>query len=202
MIIGNTREETLGFMGNDPRNVGLTWETLPARLTPDVMRIDIAPEVVIAAYRRMRPDWTPDQVLIGATTAGRSWRAAVIEAEERAKAGAPAWVYQLDFPGTMPSGRKGAFHTADIALVFDNVAIPESRVNGPGAQTVSDMMSDAFIALARDGDPNHAAMPRWDRYELPRRQTMLFDVQARMADDPRGDERTFFSAIPYIQPGT
>ncbi len=202
MIIGNTREETLGFMGNDPRNVGLTWDTLPGRLTPDVMRIDISPEAVIAGYRRMHPDWTPDQVLIGATTAGRSWRAAVIEAEERAKAGAPAWVYQLDFPGTMPSGRKGAFHTADIALVFDNVAIPESRVNGPGAQAVSEMMSEAFIALARDGDPNHAGMPRWDRYELPRRQTMLFDVQARMADDPRGDERTFFSAIPYIQPGT
>ena len=155
-----------------------------------------------AGYPPMHPDWTPDQVLTGATTAGRSWRAAVIEAEERAKAGAPAWVYQLDYPGTLASGRKGAFHTADIALVFDNVAIPESRVNGPGAQSVSDMMSDAFIALARDGDPNHAGMPRWDRYELPRRQTMLFDVQARMADDPRGDERTFFSAIPYIQPGS
>ncbi|MEG0819806.1 MAG: carboxylesterase family protein, partial [Brevundimonas sp.] len=97
MIIGNTREETLGFMGNDPKNVGLTWETLPARLSPGVVRIDITPEAVIAAYRRMHPDWSPDQVLIAATTAGRSWRGAVIEAEERAKAGAPAWVYQLDF---------------------------------------------------------------------------------------------------------
>lgn len=202
MIIGNTREETLGFMGNDPANVGLTWETLPARLTPGVMRIDITPEAVIEGYRRMHPEYTPDQVLIAATTAGRSWRGAVIEAEERAKAGAPAWVYQLDYPGTMPSGRKGAFHTADIALAFDNVAIPESRVNGPGAQAASDALRGAFVALARDGDPNHPGLPRWDRYELPRRQTMLIDAQSRMADDPRGDERTFFSAIPYIQPGT
>ena len=167
-----------------------------------VMRIDITPEAVIAGYRAMHPDWSPDRVLIAATTAGRSWRGAVIEAEERARAGAPAWVYQLDFPGELASGRQGAFHTADIPLVFDNVQAAGSRTRGPGAQGLSDRMSDAFIALARDGDPNHASLPRWDRYELPRRQTMLMDVQPRMADDPRGDERAFFSAIPYIQPGT
>ncbi len=202
MIIGNTREETLGFMGDDPRNQGLTWDTLAARLTPGVMRIDITPEAVIAGYRAMHPDWSPDRVLIAATTAGRSWRGAVIEAEERARARAPAWVYQLDFPGELTSGRMGAFHTADIPLVFDNVQATGSHTRGPGAQSLSDRMSDAFIALARDGDPNHAGLPRWDRYELPRRQTMLMDVQPRMADDPRGDERAFFSAIPYIQPGT
>lgn len=202
MIIGNTREETLGFMGNDPKNVGLTWEALPARLSPGVMRIDITPEAVIGAYRAMHPDWSPDRVLIAASTAGRSWRGAVIEAEERAKAGAPAWVYQLDFPGELASGRKGAFHTADIPLVFDNVDAAGSRTRGPGAQVLSDRMSDAFIALARDGDPNHAGLPQWSPYDLPRRQTMLMDVQPRMAEDPRGDERAFFSAIPYVQPGT
>ena len=202
MIIGNTREETLGFMGNDPKNLGLTWGTLAGRLTPGVMRIDITPEAVIDGYRRMHPDWSPDQVLIAATTAGRSWRGAVIEAEERARAGAPAWVYQLDFPGTTASGRKGAFHTADIPLVFDNLKAPGSRTDGPGAQGLADRMSDAFIALARAGDPNHAGLPRWDRYELPMRQTLLFDVETRMANDPRGDERAFFSAIPYVQPGT
>lgn len=160
------------------------------------------PEAVIAGYRRMHPDWSPDQVLIAATTAGRSWRGAVIEAEERARAGAPAWVYQLDFPGTLASGRTGAFHTADIPLAFDNVGAEGSRTSGPGARSVADKMSDAFIALARTGDPNHPGLPQWDRYELPRRQTMLFDVQPRMADDPRGDERAFFAAIPYVQPGT
>lgn len=202
MIIGNTREETLGFMGNDPKNVGLTWDTLAARLTPGVMRIDITPEPIIAAYRQMHPEWSPDQVLIAATTAGRSWRGAVIEAEERARAGAPAWVYQLDYPGTLMSGRKGAFHTADIPLVFDNVDAAQSQTKGPGAQNLSDQMSDAFIALARTGTPNHAGLPQWDRYDLQRRQTMLMDVNCRMVDDPRGDERRFFSAIPYIQPGT
>jgi len=202
MIIGNTREETLGFMGHDPKTVGLTWDALPSRLSPEVMRIDITPEAVIEAYRQMHPNWSPDQVLIAATTAGRSWRGAVIEAEERAKGGAPAWVYQLDFPGETTSGRVGAFHTADIPLVFNTLGTRGAPTYGPGAQAVSDRLSDAFIALARHGDPNHSGLSSWAQYELPQRQTMLFDVEPQMVNDPRGDERAFFAAIPYIQPGT
>ncbi|MET0338049.1 MAG: carboxylesterase/lipase family protein [Caulobacter sp.] len=203
MIIGNTHDETLAFMGGDPANRNLTWETLPARLTPAVMRIDIAPEVVIAEYRKMKPDWTPDQVLIGATTAGRSWRAAVVEAEERAKSANPAWVYQLDFPTRRADGQAGAGHGSDIPLVFDTV--PASRGDGPespGAAGMVRQMSEAFVAFAKTGDPNTAAIPRWDRYELPRRQTMVFNVDSRMVDDPRGDERSFFSRVPYVQPVT
>jgi len=202
MMIGNTREETLAFLGNDLANVDLTWETLPGRMTPDVLRIDIAPETVIAEYRRIRPDWTPDQVLIGATTAGRSWRAAVIEAELRAGQGSPAFVYQLDFASSMPGGRSGAFHTSDIPLVFDNVAAAAPGLDPVTGQRVADLMSDAFIAFARTGDPNHPGVPTWTPYGLDRRQTMLFDLVPGMADDPRGDERQFFAQVPYVQPGT
>jgi len=202
MIIGNTRDETLAFMGGDPANAGLTWETLAGRMTPDVMRIDVAPEVVIAEYRRLHPDWTPDEVLIGATTAGRSWRGAVIEAEARAAQGASTWAYQMNFPGTLENGRSGAFHTVDIALAFDNVDAVGSRVAGPGAQQVSASLSDAFIALARSGDPNHGGLPAWTPYGLTHRETMVFDVETRLENDPRGDERRFFAQTPYIQPGT
>ncbi|HWQ86750.1 MAG TPA: carboxylesterase/lipase family protein [Brevundimonas sp.] len=202
MIIGNTRDETLAFLGGDPANAGLTWETLPARMSPEVMRIDVAPETVIAEYRRLYPDWSPDQVLIGASTAGRSWRAAVIEAEARAVQGAPAWVYQMDFPGTLDNGRSGAFHTVDIPLAFDNVAAAGSRVAGPGAQEVAARLSDAFIAFARSADPNHAGLPAWPPYGLVDRETMVFDVVARLEKDPREAERRFFARTPYVQPGT
>jgi len=70
------------------------------------------------------------------------------------------------------------------------------------ARAVSDAMQDAFIAFARSGDPNHAGLPRWEPYALPRRQTMIFDLTPRMADDPRGAERALFARVPYIQPGT
>lgn len=202
MMIGNTREETLAFLGNDPANAGLTWDDLAARLTPSQMRIDVAPEEVVAWYRREHPEMSPDQVLIRATTAARSWRAAVIEAEMRAAQGSPAFVYQLDWTSRMPNGRTGAFHTSDIPLMLDNVAAAGSGAVGPDAQVMADRMSDALLAFARTGDPNHAGLPRWTPYSLDRRETMIMDLPSRMENDPRGDERRFFGRIPYIQPGT
>lgn len=202
MVIGNTREETLAFLGNDPANQGLTWDVLPSRLTPAQMRLDVAPEAVVAWYRENHPALTPDEVLIRATTAGRSWRAAVIEAEARAAQGSPARVYQLDWPARMPSGRTGAYHTSDIPLMFDTLSAPGSGAIGPQAQAMADLMSDLLVRHARTGSPDGPGLPTWTPYSLDRRETLILDLPPRMQDDPRGDERAFFARIPYIQPGT
>ena len=45
-------------------------------------------------------------------------------------------------------------------------------------------------------------LPRWEPYTLPRRATMVFDVESRLADDPRGAERQLFAKVPFIQQGT
>ena len=202
MMIGNTHDETLAFLGNDPANFALTWDDLPGKLTLANLRVDIAPEPVIAEYRRLYPDYTPSQVFFAATTAARSWRAAIIEAELRAQQGSPAFVYQLDWPSTLANGHRGAPHTSDIPLAFDNVGAPGSLATGPTAQAMADRISAAFAAFAADGDPNHAGLQRWEPYSLPRRQTMILNDTCRMEDDPRGDERRLFAKVPYVQPGT
>ncbi|WP_396595357.1 carboxylesterase/lipase family protein [Brevundimonas sp. R86498] len=202
MIIGNTHDETRAFLGGDPANHTLGWDDLPGKMTFANMRIDVAPEPVIAAYRGMYPDYSPSDVFFAATTAARSWRGAIIEAEARAAAGTPAFVYQLDWTSPIDGGRRGAMHTDDIPLALDNVTATGSRAQGPQAQTMADCLSRAFVALARDGDPNHAGLPVWAPYDLTRRQTMIMDAPPRMEDDPRGAERRLFAAIPYIQPGT
>ncbi len=202
MIIGNTHDETRAFLGNDPANFALGWDDLPGRMTNREFRIDVAPEPVIAAYRAMYPDYSPSDVFFSATTAARSWRGAVIEAEARAAAGTPAFVYQLDWTSPIEGGRRGAMHTDDIPLALDNVAATGSRAQGPEAQGMADRLSRAFVAHARAGDPNHPDLPTWSPYDLTRRQTMIMDEPSRMEDDPRGAERRLFAAIPYVQPGT
>jgi para-nitrobenzyl esterase len=67
---------------------------------------------------------------------------------------------------------------------------------------MADILSGAFVSLARTGDPNHPGLPTWTPYDLTRRQTMIMDVPPRMEDDPRGDQRCLFARIPYVQPGT
>ena len=204
-VIGNTRDETRAFLGNDPANHELTWDTLPAKLEQE-QYVDLRPQRVIDAYRRMYPQYTPSQVFFAATTAGRSWRGAVEELEARARqpvGAAPTWAYQLDWGSPLDGGRFGAFHTLDIPLVFDNAGQPGSRTgDGPDATAVAAMMSSALIHFARSGDPNHPGIARWEPYDLQRRQTLLFDTRTQLADDPRGGERELYRQAPFLQRGT
>ncbi|PAK94361.1 carboxylesterase [Stenotrophomonas rhizophila] len=202
MVIGNTHDETRAFLGHDPANFALTWETLPAKLEKEQF-VDLLPSVVIAEYRRLYPHYTPSDVFFAATTAGRSWRGAVEELEARARQGAPTWAYQLDWGSPLDGGRLGAFHTLDIPLVFDNTRAEGSRTGeAADAQRMAAAMSDALIAFARTGNPQHPGLPQWEQYGLDRRQTMLFNTPPQLADDPRGGERRLYQQAPFVQRGT
>lgn len=203
MILGNTRDETRAFIDPDGDKLrGLTWDNIAARLGPE-LKIDLPPEWVVAQYREHFPDYSAERLFYAATTAGRSWPGQVIEADARARAGAQAtWVYQLDFQSPVDP-KRGAFHTHDIPLVFGTLAAARSKTGtGQAAQRVSHQMMDAFIALARHGAPNHPSMPAWPAYTIPDRSTMVFDLETRAQNDPRGWERALFARAPYIQPGS
>jgi para-nitrobenzyl esterase len=202
MMIGNTHDETRGFQGTNPAFQNLTWEELPEKLPPNY-RVDIDPWRVIDTYRKLYPQMTPSDVYFAATTAGRSWRGAIIEAEERAKAGAKTFVYQVDWKTPKDGGRLGAPHTIDIPLVFRTTAVPDAiSTDSLQARRMADLFSDAFIAFARNGSPQTPALPDWTPYSLPERQTMLMDLTPQMANDPRGEERKLFEKVPFIQSGT
>jgi para-nitrobenzyl esterase len=183
MMMGNCVAETRAFFPPDhPKLRGLDWSNLAARMGPE-LRIDIDPDMVVRTYRFWFPNLSPAQVFIKATTAGRSWRGQVIEAEERAKAGHPAFVYQLDF--------EDAKHTDDIGLSFGT---PPDMT--PERRAMSDRMMAAFVRFARTGNPG------WPAYSLAARETMVFDTVSRVERNPRGRERELFAVVPYIQPGT
>ncbi len=202
MMLGNTHDETRAFIGlNSAKVQGLDWANLAERMAPE-LRIDILPEWVVARYREHFPNWSPIDVFYGATTAGRSWRGQVIEAEERARAGAPAYVYQVDF-ASRTDPRRGAFHTMDIPLVFGTLGAKGSETGtGADARAASTAMQDSFVAFAKTGNPNRAGAPRWPTYTLDTRATMIFDARSRVERDPRRWEREVFARVPYIQPGT
>jgi para-nitrobenzyl esterase len=203
MMIGNTRDETRSLIGRgDPESWTLGWETLPQKLEAE-LRCDISGALVVKTYRELYPQYSPTDVFFAATTAGRSWRAAVVEAELRAAQGSPAYAYQLDWGSPLDGGRWGAFHALDIPLMFGTLTAAGSMTgDGAAARTVSGAMQRALVSFARSGDPNHAPLARWEPYTLPRRQTMVFDVESMLADDPRGAERRLFAKVPFIQQGT
>ena len=208
MVLGNTHDETRTLMGRgDPAIFALSWETLRAKLeanSPFMGTLDRGE--VIAAYRRLYPAYSPADVFFAATTASRSWRGQVIEAERRAADSVSAdrtWVFQLDWRTPVDGGRWGAHHGLDVPLIFDNVPLAPHMVGaGADAQAVADQMSDTLLAFARTGRPDNPRVPAWPTYDLTRRRTLIFDVPPSIVDDPRGGERRLFSPVPYVQPGT
>ncbi|MET0309216.1 MAG: carboxylesterase/lipase family protein [Sphingomonas sp.] len=202
MMLGNTHDETRAFIPEtSPAVQGLNWDNLPQRLAPE-LRIDILPGWVIAQYREWFPDYSPTEVFYAATTAGRSWRGQVIEAEERARAGAPGFVYQVNFRNPARP-EHGTPHATDIPLAFGTIDAPgASTGNNPQARAASDQLMAAYITFTKTGDPNHAGLPHWPGYGLKDRATMIVDTVFRVENDPRARERALFARVPYIQPGS
>ncbi len=201
MMLGNMLDETRAFIDPDgPLLRGLDWSNLADRMAGQ-LRMDLLPAWIVAQYRVHHPDWSAERIFYAATTAGRSWPGQVIEAEARARADAPTWVYQVDFQSpTEP--RRGAQHGMDIALSFGTLDAPGSLTGtGAGARAASAAVMARFLAFSQRGDPNGGAMAEWPQYRLNQRATMIFDAQSRVTNDPRGWEREMFARVPYIQPG-
>lgn len=183
MLLGNTVMETRAFYAPEGKQLaGLNFDNLAARIAPE-MRIDIEPAWVVQQFRARYPKADPRDLFHRIVTAARSWRGQVEEAEARARAGHPAFVYQLDF--------EAAKHGDDIGLSFGTVPDPTLA-----QRAMSDRMMAAFVRFARTGNPG------WPAYDLDRRRTMIFDTESRVVSNPRQWERELFARVPYIQPGS
>jgi para-nitrobenzyl esterase len=182
MMQGNVIYETRAFYAPGSRQLsGLSYDNLAARIAPE-MRIDIEPNWVVAQFRQHYPQATPLELFHRIVTAARSWRGQVIEAEARAAAGHPAYVYQLNF--------ESAKHADDIGLSFGTT--PNMT---PAQSAMSDVVMRTFVRFAKTGNPG------WAPYTLPARATMIFDIRSHVENNPRRWERELFARVPYIQPG-
>jgi para-nitrobenzyl esterase len=54
-------------------------------------------------------------------------------------------------------------------------------------------MSDAWIAFARGGNPNHSGIPRWPEFSAQSVPTMIFDNKVSLVNDPDGGEQRTIS---------
>jgi len=78
-------------------------------------------------------------------------------------------------------------------MVFDNVAKSASMSGvGEDQQRIADLMSEAWLAFARTGDPNNALLPDWPAYTTEDRMVMLFDLEPQAQSDPHGEQRRLF----------
>ena len=193
MILGNTAGETRTLIGRgDPTLFELTWDTLPpssGELARSWAR-STAPRSS-PPYRAWYPHYSPADVFFAATTASRSWRGQVIEADRRAvqpRGAAHTWVFQFDWRTPVDGGRWGAHHGLDVPFSFDNAAIVPDKV-GTGADALGLSRRDErrWLAFARTGRPATPSLPEWPVYDLASRRDD--DLRSRGARGRRSARR-------------
>jgi len=88
---------------------------------------------------------------------------------------APSYVYVYNWHTPMLDGRPCTFHASDLVFTFDN-AMRCSNYSGlrPEALAMSKRISDAYVAFARTGNPNHPGLPHWPAHARDG-ATMVFD---------------------------
>lgn len=196
MIIGTTGTEmTLLIGAREPKTFELDEAGLRQRMLAWFQPGDI--DKVLSTFRATRPNATPSDLFFAIATdkAMRegAWRQAERKAAQKA---APVWLYELDWVTPVDGGKWGSPHSLDLAMVFDNVALSASMVGtNRQAQTVADQMSSAWLAFARNGNPNNGNLPYWPAYRPTDRATMVFDVKSLVVNDFRGDERMLLAGL-------
>jgi para-nitrobenzyl esterase len=56
-------------------------------------------------------------------------------------------------------------------------------------------MSEAWVAFARSGNPNHSGIPRWHPWNPTDWPTMVFNRDVVAMNDPWGDERRALAGV-------
>jgi para-nitrobenzyl esterase len=102
--------------------------------------------------------------------------------------GAPVFTWYFSWQSPMLED-SGAWHTAELAFCFDNTKRCEQGTgNGPEAQVLAKKMATAWANFARTGNPSQPGLT-WEPFDPARCQTMVFDSDCRMVDDPEGEVR-------------
>lgn len=195
LIIGTNRDESATFLAADPRRRRLTEPELRQRLAPMLGdRLDS----ILSVYKKTRPKSTPWDLLIGIASEGMR-RSSILLAERKAAGGtAPVYMYLLTRESDFLGGLFKAGHGVEIPFVFDHTDDVPMAGGGPGTHELAAVISEAWSAFARTGDPNHPGMPKWPPYTAKKRATMLFDVPCRVEVDPGREELQAWEVMEVI----
>ena len=88
----------------------------------------------------------------------------------------------------------GAWHTAELAFCFDNTKrCAQGTGNTAEAQALATKMATAWANFARTGNPSQPGLT-WAPADPDHGQTMVFDRQCRMVNDPEGEVRKLLPA--------
>ncbi|HZD47555.1 MAG TPA: carboxylesterase family protein [Silvibacterium sp.] len=181
MLIGSVSEEG-NRMSSNP-----TEEEWHATLTKTMG--DAKATTLIAAMKKAHPEKSTRTLSYGVAGVGQRNNVVRMAKQKYELKAAPVYAYYFTWQSPMLDGVAGAWHTSELAFCFDNTKRCEQGTgNTPEAQALATKMATAWANLARTGDPGQPGST-WTPSDPDRCQTMVFDNDCRMVNDPDGEPR-------------
>jgi para-nitrobenzyl esterase len=141
-------------------------------------------DAVLAAYRKAYPKASPFLIQARMMTDRGFRNSANTQAERKAALKrAPAYLYLWEWPSPGQGGKFGAVHGIDVGLAFHNFG-DEFTGNSKESRLMADRLAGTWLAFAKSGDPNHPGIPPWPAYTSDKKETMIFDTDCRVENDP------------------
>ena len=196
-LTGTTATETT-FFATDDQLMPIDAATLRQRVKALLKVDDAEADRMIALYRKNQPGRENIDLFLRMDTDNSRFRLAVdTQAERKAEQrGAPVYLYRFEYYSPVRQGRLKSMHCMEIPFVFDNLEAGKVYTgSSPAAQRIADRMSAAWVAFARTGNPGHRGIPQWPAFDGTRRATMVFGDEAKVVNDPGGEERLALKAI-------
>ncbi len=142
---------------------------------------------VYEAYAKAFPNAKPIELMIMIA----SNRKGVIEtANAKSVQKAPVYVDWFGWEPPMFNGRMRAFHCLDISFWFANTDVMLTHTGGgKRPRDLSAKMSDALLQFMKTGNPNVESLPEWPAYTPEKGETMIFNDQCEVKNDPDREGR-------------
>jgi para-nitrobenzyl esterase len=172
--------------------------SLRERVKQLVRLSDSAADQLIALYRTHRPNETAGDIaaiIAGDTSILR--QASYTIAERKFKQGrAPLYLYYFNWRSPVRNGKLRSMHCMELPFVFDHPDLI-GFMTGKGADRhdLAKHISEAWVAFARTGNPNHSGIPQWNAWNPTDWPTMVFNRETKAVNDPWGEERRALAEV-------
>ena len=153
-------------------NIPLTMDEVKARLLPRLGEEKF--EQYVKDFEIVYPGQQPKELVnTDFRTRGNVIRQATAK---QALGGANAYVYLFAWKSQVNDEALAACHGMELPFMFNNVYNQREMTGGtPEAYKVEEVVSNAWIAFIRNGDPNCKGMPQWEPFNPDENPTMVFD---------------------------
>jgi para-nitrobenzyl esterase len=201
MMVGSNECEGIPY-GNPEAAYWRTEPTDAASLRQQVMqtlRIDAtAADRLIALYRSNRPNDSFGDIaaIMSGDTSALRLSAYEIAEKKIVQGQAPVFMYYFNWRSPVRNGKLRSMHCMELPFVFDHPDLISfmTGTNRDRIELAHDMGA-AWVAFARSGNPSHPGIPRWQPFTNASRETMVFNNETRLVNDPWGEERRAMQTI-------